>query len=203
MFEAAQPIGVATNNVAEYRALILGLKVAKLLGATNLMVYGDSKLVCNQMKGEWAVRNAGLRSLHREARFIASSFDSFDIQYISREKNSMADSLANKAMDGQSAGLDILAKWEGMSRMQKPLRGNAHSTSKQVQSSLEQSIDRRNDGSRPRGSNCKRARPVLGAGSSRIMGGDVPAHNLGMKAKKYSRSILRGGINLFSRRAPC
>ncbi len=96
---AGEAIGVATNNVAEYRALIAGMRRALDLGIARLTVLGDSKLVVEQMKGTWRVRSVGLRALHDEARDLARRFDVVRFEHVRRAGNSEADRLANMAMD--------------------------------------------------------------------------------------------------------
>jgi len=92
-------IGVATNNVAEYRGLIAGMARAAELGVRSLTVYGDSKLVIEQMKGAWRVRAEGLRGVHEEARRAARGFDAVRFEHVRRAGNAEADRLANVAMD--------------------------------------------------------------------------------------------------------
>ncbi|MCV7191256.1 bifunctional RNase H/acid phosphatase [Mycolicibacterium brumae] len=97
--ERNESIGTATNNVAEYRGLIAGLTAATELGASEVDVRMDSKLVVEQMSGRWKVKNADLADLHRQARGLASNFDRVRYQWIPREQNKHADRLANEAMD--------------------------------------------------------------------------------------------------------
>jgi ribonuclease HI len=92
-------IGNATNNVAEYTALIEGLKQAKTLGATRILVKGDSELVIKQMRGEYRVKNPALRMLYDQACKLADGFESVKYEHNLREHNSLADRLANRAMD--------------------------------------------------------------------------------------------------------
>lgn len=103
--EAKEAIGVATNNVAEYRGLVAGLTEAARLGAAEVAVFMDSKLVVEQMAGRWKVKHPDLVTLHRQARELASRFDHVRYSWIPREKNSHADRLANEAMDA-AAGID-------------------------------------------------------------------------------------------------
>ncbi|MFN8072831.1 MAG: bifunctional RNase H/acid phosphatase [Mycobacterium sp.] len=98
--EHGQAIGVTTNNVAEYRGLIAGLEQAHRLGATQVAVRMDSKLVVEQMSGRWKVKHAGMAELHQQARSLASTFESVSFTWIPREQNKHADRLANEAMDG-------------------------------------------------------------------------------------------------------
>jgi len=92
-------VGHATNNVAEYTGLILALEEATLLGIKNVHVYMDSELVVKQMTGIYRVRDAKLQPLFVRARSLADEFPLFAISHVRREKNKIADSLANKAMD--------------------------------------------------------------------------------------------------------
>ena len=94
-----EAIGVATNNVAEYRGLIEGMRRAGELGIRRLTVHGDSKLVIEQMKGAWRVRAEGLRALHDEAGGIARSFESVRYDHVRRGANAEADRLVNIALD--------------------------------------------------------------------------------------------------------
>ncbi|MFM9032976.1 MAG: bifunctional RNase H/acid phosphatase [Mycobacterium sp.] len=98
--EHRQPIGVTTNNVAEYRGLIAGLEEARRLGADEVDVRMDSKLVVEQMSGRWKVKHPGLAELHQQARALASTFAAARFAWIPREQNKHADRLANEAMDG-------------------------------------------------------------------------------------------------------
>ena len=102
--ETKQAIGVATNNVAEYRALIAGLDDATKLGATEAEVFMDSKLVVEQMSGRWKVKHPDLIDLHGQARKLASRFDRISYAWVPRARNSHADRLANEAMDA-AAGI--------------------------------------------------------------------------------------------------
>ena len=102
--EHKQFIGQTTNNVAEYRGLIAGLEEARRLGADEVAVSMDSKLVVEQMSGRWKVKHPGLAELHQQARALASTFDGVTFDWIPRERNAHADRLANEAMD--AAGLD-------------------------------------------------------------------------------------------------
>ena len=92
-------IGRATNNVAEYRALITALQKAMELGAKRVAIRGDSELVVKQIKGEYRVKNEGLRELYEEARTLLAQFDHATIDHNYRHKNALADKLANLAMD--------------------------------------------------------------------------------------------------------
>ncbi|WP_238006181.1 histidine phosphatase family protein [Dactylosporangium sp. AC04546] len=93
-------LGVTTNNVAEYTGLIEGLRAALELGATEVEVRMDSKLVVEQMSGRWQIKHPGLRPLAAEASSLAGRFRSVRYGWIPREQNRDADRLANAAMDG-------------------------------------------------------------------------------------------------------
>jgi ribonuclease HI len=97
--ESKEAIGRATNNVAEYRGLIAGLEAAAELGATEVAVSLDSKLLVEQMVGRWRVKHPDLIPLHQRARDVATRFDRITYAWIPRAKNSHADRLANEAMD--------------------------------------------------------------------------------------------------------
>lgn len=92
-------IGRATNNVAEYKALITALEQARQIGARKVKVLGDSELVVKQMRGEYRVKNPDLRLLYDEAQDLFHEFDAASITHNYREDNSLADKLANLAMD--------------------------------------------------------------------------------------------------------
>ncbi|WP_156753921.1 bifunctional RNase H/acid phosphatase [Actinokineospora pegani] len=100
--ERAEAIGVATNNVAEYRGLIAGLRAAAALGATEVEVRMDSKLVVEQMAGRWQVKHPSMKPLAAEAKELATGFARVDYRWIPRAENTHADRLANRAMDGES-----------------------------------------------------------------------------------------------------
>jgi probable phosphoglycerate mutase len=101
--ESKQAIGRATNNVAEYRGLIAGLDEAAKLGATEVAVSMDSKLVVEQMSGRWRVKHPDLVQLNATARGLASQFERISYRWIPRAQNSHADRLANEAMDAAAA----------------------------------------------------------------------------------------------------
>jgi len=102
-------IGRATNNVAEYKALIAALEEAKKLGAKKIVVRGDSELIIRQMRGEYRVKHPELRGLYDEAQFLLHQFDEAKIEHNLREHNTLADELANLAMDrkGEVSGDDL------------------------------------------------------------------------------------------------
>ena len=97
--ESKQAIGTATNNVAEYRGLIAGLEEAAKVGASEVDVMMDSKLVVEQMSGRWKVKHPDLAALHDQARALARGLDRISYTWIPRSKNAHADRLANEAMD--------------------------------------------------------------------------------------------------------
>ena len=96
-------IGTATNNVAEYRALLAALQYALAQGHREVRVRSDSELLVRQMRGEYKVRHPGLQPLHAEARSIAAQFDRVVFEHVRRELNAHADRLANRAMDEAAA----------------------------------------------------------------------------------------------------
>jgi ribonuclease HI len=98
--EAAERIGDATNNVAEYRALLLGLERARALGATEVEVVNDSELIARQIGGAYKVKNAGLRPLYEQAMKALREFDRWSVRSVPREQNAHADELVNAALDG-------------------------------------------------------------------------------------------------------
>jgi ribonuclease HI len=100
--ERGERIGVATNNVAEYRALLLGIERAAELGASELELIGDSELVVRQVKGEYKVKDATLRKLHGEVARGLRQFESWSIRHVRREQNAEADRLVNAALDGDA-----------------------------------------------------------------------------------------------------
>jgi ribonuclease HI len=102
--ERAQLLGAATNNVAEYRALLLGLGRARELGAQEVEVVGDSELIAQQVRGAYKVRKETLRELHREAMAALRGFDRWSIQTVPRAQNARADALVNAALDQAHAG---------------------------------------------------------------------------------------------------
>lgn len=95
-----EAIGAATNNVAEYRALLLGIKRARELGADEVELVGDSELVVKQVKGEYKVKDAALRGLHAQVREALAGFERWSIRHVRREQNEAADALVNETLDG-------------------------------------------------------------------------------------------------------
>ncbi len=101
--ERAESLGVATNNVAEYQGLIAGLRAAVELGATEVDVRMDSKLVVEQMSGRWKIKHPAMQPLAQEAGRLVRQIGSVRFEWIPRLRNSRADALANQAMDAQAA----------------------------------------------------------------------------------------------------
>ncbi len=92
-------IGSATNNVAEYRALLRGIALAKQHGASEADFIGDSELVVKQIRGEYKVKDAGLRELFLEVQRELRGFERWSISHVRRERNADADALVNQALD--------------------------------------------------------------------------------------------------------
>ena len=97
--EGNDAIGTATNNEAEYHALIQGLRLARSEGIERLRVEGDSQLIVRQIRGEYGVNAGNLRPLYERATDLMGEFDSLSIHHVPREENSRADLLANEALD--------------------------------------------------------------------------------------------------------
>jgi ribonuclease HI len=95
----SERIGVTTNNVAEYRALIAGLEAAAPYGARRMRVRADSKLVVEQVKGTWKVKQPHLRPLLEQARALLAAYAEVDLQHVPRAQNVDADALVNAALD--------------------------------------------------------------------------------------------------------
>jgi probable phosphoglycerate mutase len=108
--EIAEGIGVATNNVAEYTAAIRGLERARELGATQVLLRSDSRLLIEQLAGRWKVKNPTLQLLHHEARSLIKGFEEVRLEHVRRERNVQADALANRGVDEWLAGEG--ASWE-------------------------------------------------------------------------------------------
>jgi ribonuclease HI len=98
--EVGEKIGAATNNVAEYKALLRGIELASLQGATEVELIGDSELVVRQVEGKYKVKNAGIKPLHAEVKRALGNFGSWSIRHVRRENNADADRLVNEALDG-------------------------------------------------------------------------------------------------------
>jgi ribonuclease HI len=100
--ERSETIGEATNNVAEYRALLLGLELARSVGARSVEVVNDSELVARQIGGQYKVKNPGLRPLWQEAMAALREFESWSVRNVPRALNARADELVNQALDQQA-----------------------------------------------------------------------------------------------------
>lgn len=98
-------MGEATNNVAEYRGLIEGLRYALSVGAKRISVFSDSELVVRQVSGQYKVKHPNMRPLHAEAKALLARFDSATLSHVRREQNKEADALANKALDLKASKL--------------------------------------------------------------------------------------------------
>jgi ribonuclease HI len=94
-----EAIGTATNNVAEYRALLLGIGLARALGATEVELIGDSELIVRQIQGDYRVKDPALQDLHTEATRALRPFERWSIQHVRREQNAAADQLVNDTLD--------------------------------------------------------------------------------------------------------
>jgi ribonuclease HI len=98
--EASRTIGRATNNVAEYEGLLLGLERARELGATEVEVINDSELIAKQVNGVYKVKHEDMKPLHAQARAALGAFDRWTIRSVPRAENAEADALVNAALDG-------------------------------------------------------------------------------------------------------
>ena len=111
--ELADSIGTATNNVAEYQALLAGLELALDHDVQRLDVFLDSELVVRQVNGQYKVKDAGLKPLHQQACLLLSRFREVDVKHVRREQNAEADALVNKAIDAATLTI-ALARLEGV-----------------------------------------------------------------------------------------
>ena len=102
--ERSAYIGEATNNVAEYRAVLLGLELARSLGARSIEVVNDSELVARQIGGQYKVKHAGLRPLFLETMKALREFDRWSVRNVRREENERADELVNLELDRAAGG---------------------------------------------------------------------------------------------------
>ena len=101
--EAARTLGSTTNNVAEYRGLLLGLERAAALGATEVEVINDSELIAHQVTGRYKVKHPDMKPLHAEALEALRGFERWSIRPVPRAQNADADALVNQALDGELA----------------------------------------------------------------------------------------------------
>jgi ribonuclease HI len=97
--EVSKYIGEATNNIAEYSALICGLEEAAALDASEVVIYMDSELLAKQLSGEYRVKDENMKRLFEKALGILKGFNSYEVKHIVREKNKEADKLVNKAIN--------------------------------------------------------------------------------------------------------
>jgi ribonuclease HI len=97
--EHGERIGEATNNVAEYRALLRGIERAAKLDASELELVGDSELVVRQVRGDYKVKDATLRGLHQQVKLALEGFEDWSIRHVPREENAEADRLVNEVLD--------------------------------------------------------------------------------------------------------
>jgi len=95
----ARYLGTTTNNIAEYKAAIIGLEHAVKLGASTVKLHADSELMVKQLNGQYKVKNEGLRPLFLKAKELIAKIGNVEVKYIPREMNKEADALANKAID--------------------------------------------------------------------------------------------------------
>ena len=103
--ELSEYIGTATNNVAEYRALALTLRRAKVLGCSHVVVHMDSELIVRQLNGIYKVKDAKLLELYAEVRKLLREFSGWEVVHIPRIQNKLADELVNAALDARSGQL--------------------------------------------------------------------------------------------------
>ena len=101
--EASELLGTVTNNVAEYRALLLGLARAGALGATEVEVVNDSELIAKQVQGLYKVKHVAMRPLYSEAMAALRAFETWKIRSVPRSQNAHADALVNAALDDARA----------------------------------------------------------------------------------------------------
>lgn len=99
LLERSELLGSVSNNVAEYRALLLGLRSASELGASEIEVIGDSELIVKQVQGVYKVKHAAMKPLYLEAMQALRGFASWSIRSVPRAKNAHADALVNEALD--------------------------------------------------------------------------------------------------------
>lgn len=100
--ERGERIGEATNNVAEYRAMLLGLERARSRGAREVELVGDSELVVRQVRGDYRVKDEALKGLYAKVVKALADFDKWSIRHVRREDNAAADELVNATLDADS-----------------------------------------------------------------------------------------------------
>lgn len=104
MFSLAEYIGEATNNMAEYVALVVGLEEARDLDPKNLKIFSDSRLLVEGVKGNFTIKKPHLKVLNSRIKVLLESFSSVDVTHVKREANAKADALANQAIDEFASG---------------------------------------------------------------------------------------------------
>ena len=97
--EASELLGVVSNNVAEYRGLLLGLRRARELGATEVEAVNDSELIAKQVNGQYKVKHPDMKPLHAESLAALGQFERWTVRTVRREQNAHADALVNAALD--------------------------------------------------------------------------------------------------------
>lgn len=101
--EVGEYLGIATNNVAEWTALLIGLEAAADRGVRRLAVRMDSELVVKQLRGEYRVKHASLAPLHRRALALLKRFEFVDVRHVPRKQNALADSVVNDVLDKEAS----------------------------------------------------------------------------------------------------
>jgi tryptophan 2,3-dioxygenase len=126
--EASVTLGEATNNVAEYRGLLLGLERAREHGATEVEVVNDSELVAKQVNGEYRVKSPDMAALHEQALGELDQFDAWSIRSVPRAENAAADALVNQALDAPQEGTEYAGylRIDDLLTLQQPLTPEAH-----------------------------------------------------------------------------
>jgi ribonuclease HI len=126
--EASVTLGETTNNVAEYRGLLLGLERARELGATEVEVVNDSELIAKQVNGEYKVKSPDMAPLHAQARGALDRFEAWSIRSVPRAQNAAADALVNRALDAPQAGTEYAGylRIDHLLELQHPLTPGAH-----------------------------------------------------------------------------
>lgn len=114
--EVARGLGESTNNVAEYTALVEGLRLALEKGVRDIRIRIDSELVVSQVTGAWKIKSDRLRGLAVEARRLLNRFDRFEIAHVPREHNADADRLANQGMDEAALDVELGEEWQPESK---------------------------------------------------------------------------------------
>ncbi|HKZ13714.1 MAG TPA: ribonuclease HI family protein [Solirubrobacterales bacterium] len=97
--QVGETIGQATNNVAEYRALLRGIELAAAHGADEVELIGDSELIVRQIEGRYKVKHADMKELHAQAKTMLAGFERWSIRHVKRAQNADADNLVNEALD--------------------------------------------------------------------------------------------------------